>query len=70
MPRELQTTLDTSGIMWPALRNQIPCRAHVIQLAVGAFLSSLDVGSCTKSWKADEHDLQFGENETAESGRS
>jgi len=43
MTRELQSTLEDSGIEWPALRNHIPCMAHVIQLALGAFLSSLNL---------------------------
>jgi len=41
MTRELQSTLEASGIEWPALMNHIPCMAHVIQLALGAFMSSL-----------------------------
>ena len=43
MTRELQSTLEVSGIEWPALRNHIPCIAHVIQLALGALMSSLGV---------------------------
>jgi len=43
MTRELQSTVEASGIEWPALRNHIPCMAHVIQLALGAFMSSLGV---------------------------
>jgi hypothetical protein len=41
MIRELKSTLEDSGIVWPALRNHIPCMAHVIQLGIGAFMSSL-----------------------------
>jgi hypothetical protein len=33
MTRELQSTLEASGSEWPAMRNHIPCMAHVIQLA-------------------------------------
>jgi len=40
---ELQSTIDPSRIEWPALRNHIPCMAHVIQLALGAFMSRLGV---------------------------
>jgi len=47
--RELQTSLAASGIEWPALRNYIPCMAHVIQLALGTFMSSLGVKGRTKS---------------------
>jgi len=38
--------------------------AHVIQVALGAFMSSLGVKGQTKSWEAHEHDQQFGENES------
>jgi hypothetical protein len=30
MTCELQTTLEASGIKWPALRNHIPCMARII----------------------------------------
>ena len=30
---KLQSTIEASAIQWPALRNHIPCVAHVIQLA-------------------------------------
>jgi len=63
MTRELQSTLQASGIEWPALRNHVPCMAHVIQLALGAFMSSLQVKGRTNSWEAHERDQQFGENE-------
>jgi len=61
---ELQSTLEASGIEWPALRSHIPCMAHVIQLALGAFMSSLSVKDHTKSWEAHERHQQFGENES------
>ena len=70
MTRELQPTLPASGIEWPALRNHIPCMAHVIQLAIGACMSSLGVQGRTKSWEAHEHDQQFGENESIDIGKS
>jgi hypothetical protein len=70
MTRELQSTLEASGISWPALRNHIPCMAHVIQLALGAFMSSLVVKGCTKSWEAHEWDQQFGENRSIDIGKS
>ena len=44
--------------------------AHVIQLALGAFMSSLGVKSRTKSWEAHECDQQFGENESIDIGKS
>jgi len=70
MTRELQLTLEASGTEWPALRNHIPCMAHVIQLALGAFLSSLGVKGRTKSWEAPERDQLFGENESIDIGKS
>ena len=44
--------------------------AHVIQLALGAFMSSLGVKGRTKSWEAHERDQQFGENESTDIGKS
>jgi hypothetical protein len=44
--------------------------AHVIQLALGAFMSSLGVKGRTKSLKAHERDQQFGENESIDIGKS
>jgi len=70
MTRELQSTLVGSGIEWPALRNHIPCMAHVILLAIGAFMSSLGVKGRTKSWEAHERDQQFGENESIDIRKS
>ena len=70
MTCKLQSTVEASGIEWPALRNHIPCTAHVIQLALGAFMSSLGVKGCTKSWEAHGRIQQFGENESVEIGQS
>jgi hypothetical protein len=70
MTRQLQSTLEASGLEWPALRNHIPCMAHVIQLALGAFMSSLGVKGCTKLWEAHERDQQFGENGSIDIGNS
>jgi len=70
MTHELQSTLEASVIEWPALRNHIPCRAHVIQLALGAFMSSLGVKGHSKSWEAHERHQQFGENESIDIGKS
>jgi hypothetical protein len=56
MTCELQSTLEASGIEWPALRNHIPWMLHVIQQALGAFMISLDVTGHTKSWEAHERD--------------
>jgi len=70
MTCELQSTLEASGIEWPALRNHIPCMVHVIQLALGAFMSSLGVKGRTKSWEAHQRDQQFEENESIDIGNS
>jgi len=70
MTWELQSTLQASGIEWPALRNHIPWMAHVIQLGLGTFMSFLNEKGRTKSWEAHERDQQFGENEIIENGKS
>jgi len=70
MTRELQSTLDTFGIEWPALRNCIPCMAHLIQLSLGAFMSNLGVKCCTKSWEAHQRDQQLIENESTDIGKN
>jgi len=70
MTHELQSTVEASGIESPALGNPIPCMAHVIQLALGAFMSSLGVKGRTKSWEAHERDQQFAENESIDIGKS
>jgi len=68
--RKLESTFKASAIRWPALRNRIPCMVHVIQLALGAFMSSLGVKDGTKSWEAHERDQQFGENKNIDIGKS
>ena len=70
MTRESHTTLEASGIEWPTLRNYIPCMAHVIQLSLGALISSLGVKGRTKSWEAHERDQQFGENASTDIGKT
>jgi hypothetical protein len=70
MTRELQSTLEASGNEWPALKTHMPCMAHVIQLALGAFMSSLRMKGHTKSWDSHECDQQFGENERIDLGKS
>jgi hypothetical protein len=44
--------------------------AHVIPLALGAFMSSLGVKGHPKSWERHECDQQFGENERTDIGKS
>jgi len=70
MPRKQHSSPEDSGIEWPALMNHIPCMAHIIQLALGGFISSQGVKGCTKSSEAHEHDRQFGENESIDNGKS
>jgi len=43
--------------------------AHVIQLALGAFMSTQGVKGRTKSWEAHERNQQFGENESTDIGK-
>jgi hypothetical protein len=59
---ELQSTMAASGIFWPAICNHIPCMAHIIQLALGAFTIALGVKAPTNSWETLEQDQQVGEN--------
>jgi hypothetical protein len=44
--------------------------AHLIQLALGAFMSRLGVKGHTKSWEAHERAQQFGESESTDIGKS
>jgi hypothetical protein len=44
--------------------------SHIIQLALGAFMSSLGVEGRTKSWKAHVRDQQFAENESIDIANS
>jgi hypothetical protein len=64
MSHKLQSTPEAPVIELPALRNHILCTAHILQRALAAFLSSLGVKGCTKSWEAHECNQQFGENES------
>jgi hypothetical protein len=59
MTHKLQSTLQDSGIKWPALRNHIPCMAHIIQLALGALIGSPSVKGHTKSSEAHERNQQL-----------
>jgi len=70
MTRELQSTLEASRIEWPALQNHIPYMAHLIQLALDAYMTSLRVKGHAKSWEAHVHDQQFGENGNTDIGKS
>jgi len=70
MTCELQSTLEPSEMEWPAWWKHIPCTAHVIQLTLRTFSSSLGGKGGTKSWNAHERDQQFGENESIDIGKS
>jgi len=70
MTPEQQSTLEAAGMEWPALRNHMPFMAHVMQLALGAFIGSLGVKGSTKSWQVHEHDRKFGENASIDIGKS
>ena len=70
MTHKLRSTLEASGIEWPALRNPIPCMAYIIQLALCAFICSVGVKGRIKSWEAHEHNPQFGKNECIDIGKS
>ena len=56
MTRSLQLLLEESGVEWCAEQNHMPCMAHVIQLALGAFMNSLGVKGRQKSWEDTERD--------------
>ena len=70
MTWELQSTCQVSGIEWIATRNHIPCTVQVIQLALGAFISTVGLQGCTKAWEANEGDQLFGENQSTGIGKS
>jgi len=69
MTWELQSTIEASGIRWPAMGKHAQCMAHVIQLALCRFMSNLGVQGHTKSCEANECDQQFGENESTDIGK-
>jgi len=66
---ELPSPPEASGIESPALSYHILCMAHFIQLALGAFMTSLSVKGRTKTWEAHERDEQFGVNEIIDIGK-
>jgi hypothetical protein len=55
MRRELQSILKSFGIKWPAKRNSIQCMAHVIQVALGVFMSGPSVKATPSIGEAQEH---------------
>jgi hypothetical protein len=70
MTWELPSTFEASGIECAALTNHIPWMAYIIQLASGAFMSSLSLKRRTKSRETHEHDQQFGEMGSLDIGKS
>jgi hypothetical protein len=52
----LQLLLEESGVEWSAEQNHMPCMAHVIQLALGAFMNTLGVKGRQKSWEDTERE--------------
>jgi len=70
MTHMLQSTLEASGIEYPALRDHIPCMVHVMQMTLGAFMSSLSAKGHTKYWKAHERNQQFRDYESIVIGMS
>jgi hypothetical protein len=70
MTWELQSTLHAPGIVWPAMRNHMPCMAHIIQLLLGARMCSFVVKGHNKSSEADQRDQQFEDNESTDIGKN
>ena len=52
----LEQLLENGGTVWSAGQNHLPCMTHVIQLALGAFMDSLGVKVCHKSWEDAERE--------------
>jgi len=70
MTCEQQSTLEASGIEWPALKNHLPSMAHAIQLGFGAFICRFSFKGYTKSLDTHQRDQQFGENEWMDIAKS
>ena len=70
MTGELQSTLNASGIVWPAMRHHIAYMAHATDVSLGAFKDSLGVIGHLTSWEAHEREQYFGENESTDIGKS
>jgi len=70
MTWELQSTIEASRFELPPLRNHIPCMAHVIQLALGVFMSTLGAKGRIMPCEAHECDQLFGENKNTDIGKS
>lgn len=66
MARELQRSLKNMEVEWSAAQNHVPCMAHVIQLALSAFMQSLGVKGRSKSWEEGVRDTL---NENSNSGK-
>jgi hypothetical protein len=44
--------------------------AHVLELALGVFMTCLGVKGRTQSWESPERDYQFGQNDSIDIGKS
>ena len=57
LTQALNNTLGSLSIEWSLVENHIPCMAHVVQLILGAFMSSIKVkskdGHMPSGFKAD-----------------
>ena len=51
MVKELQRSLKAMEVDWSAAQNHVPCMAHVIQLALAAFMKSLGIQRRNRSWE-------------------
>jgi len=70
MTRELQSTVEASGIIWPEMRNHILCMVNVIQRVLGGFMNNLGGNGRTMSSEAHECDWQLEENASTDIGKS
>jgi len=68
----MRVAINTPGLCNPVacFEEQHAMRVHVIQLGLGAFMSSLGVTGRTKSWEAPERNPQCEENENIDIGKS
>jgi len=60
MTDEIQSTPEASALRWPALRNHIPCMAHVIQFALGVFFSGASVKAKPRLWNPSSEISNLG----------
>ena len=51
MVKELYRSMKAMEVDWSAVQNHIPCMAHIIQLALVAFMKSLGIQGRNRSWE-------------------